>query len=366
MRITGCGVAAVLMTTLLAGTALAAGELKEIGKIAIPGEKVNNFDISFVDAAAGRLYFADRNNKAIDIFDIKANTYVGRVGSFVGVKLKASGKPDSDHSGPDGVLVADGMIWGGDGNSSVQVIDIKSGKTVATISTGGEGRLDEMAYDPKNHVFIGVNNADEPPFVTLISGEAPYKVLGKITFPDATDGAEQPQYNPIDGMFYASIPELKKDPKKGAVAVIDPKTAKLVKMLPVESCHPSGLAMGPGDNFVVGCNASGEDDMPPVTIVMSSKTGAVVARVDGIGAEDMVDYNPKNNQYYTASRAQPGGPVLGVIDAATNKLVQKISLPKGSNPHSVASDPTTGHVFVPVGASDAGGDGMIHVFAPGS
>ena len=52
------------------------------------------------------------------------------------------------------------------------------------------------------------------------------------------------EQNPADGLFYVSIPELKKDEKKGGVAVIDPKKGKLVKMLPVENCHANGLAFG--------------------------------------------------------------------------------------------------------------------------
>jgi DNA-binding beta-propeller fold protein YncE len=54
--------------------------------------------------------------------------------------------------------------------------------------------------------------------------------------------------------------------------------------------------------------------------------------------------------------------VLGVIDAKTNKLVQKIAI-TGGNPHSVASSEANGHVFVPVGAQN-GGCGCIQVYAP--
>ena len=108
----------------------------------------------------------------------------------------------------------------------------------------------------------------------------------------------------------------------------------------------------------------GKDGMPPVTAIMNAKTGAVVAMIEDIGGADMVNYNAKNNQYYTASRTQPGGPVLGVIDAATNKLVQKIAI-QGGYPHSVTSDDTSGMVYLPVGTV-SGGDGTIHVFAPAS
>ncbi len=350
---------AVVAAAFMAGTAHAA-ELKQVGSIDIPGEKLTGFDISFIDQASGRYYLADRSNKAVDVIDTKADRYVGRLGGFVGIVMK-DGKPDNDTSGPDGVVGAGKQIWAGDGDSTVVMLDPATMKSLGSVSTGGRTRVDEMAYDPKDQVFIGVNNAEDPPFATLISTKADHKIIAKLSFKDATDGAEQPAYNPRDGLFYLSIPELSKDAKKGAVAVIDPRAGTLVKLLPVEGCHPAGLAFGPNDNFVLGCTADGKE-MPAVTMILNAKTGAVVATVEGIGGEDMVNYNAKNGQYYTASRDNPGGPVLGVIDAKTNTLVQKVAI-AGGNPHSVTSSETTGHVYVPVGAV-GGGDGTIHVYAP--
>ncbi len=350
----------ILAASVLLTGAAGAAELKQVGTIAVPGEKLANFDISFIDQATGRYYLADRSNKAIDVFDTTTERYVGRLGSFVGAVMK-DGKVDSEVSGPDGVLLAGNEIWAGDGDSTVKVIDATSGKTVATIPTGGKTRLDEMGFDPKDQSFIGVNNAEDPPYATVISTKPDHAVIGKIVFPDATDGAEQPTYNPGDGMFYLSIPEFDHDPKKGGVAVIDPRSGKLVKILPVLNCHPAGLAFGPHGDFVLGCDADGKE-MPAATTIMNAKTGLVVATVPGLGGADEVAYNAKNGQYYTASRGNPGGPVLGVIDATTDKLVEMIPI-KGGAPHSVASSEATGHVFVPVGAV-GGGDGSIHVFAP--
>lgn len=348
----------------LAATALptlaTAAELKQVGTIEVPGAKLANFDISYIDPTTGRYYLADRSNKAIDIFDTTKDTYVGRLGSFVGTVMK-DGKVDNDTSGPDGVVAVGQEIWAGDGDSTIKVIDAGSGKTTATLSSGGKTRVDEMAYDAKDQAFIAVNNAEDPPFATVTSTKPDHAVIGKVVFDDAGDGAEQPAYNPDDGLFYMSIPQVGKDPKTGAVAVIDPKAGKLVKMLPVDGCHPTGLAFGPGGNFVLGCTANGKE-MPTQTIVMNAKSGTVVATVPGIGGSDMVNYNARNNQYYTASRDNPGGPALGVIDATSNKLVQTIAI-KGGTPHSVASSEATGRVYVPVGVV-GGGDGSIHVFAP--
>ena len=48
-----------------------------------------------------------------------------------------------------------GHVWAGDGDSTIKVIDLKAMKVTDTIKTGGGTRLDEMAYDPKNMIFIG-------------------------------------------------------------------------------------------------------------------------------------------------------------------------------------------------------------------
>jgi DNA-binding beta-propeller fold protein YncE len=353
----------VLIATSIAALCFAASagaaELQKIAEIAVPGAPLTSFDIGFVDPATQRYYLADRSNKGLDIFDAKDNKYIGRVGGFIGA-VEVNGKVNNDVSGPDGVVVFDNMAWVGDGDSTVKIIDLKAMKVVDSFSTGGKSRLDEMALDSKDKVFIGVNNAEEPPFATLVSTKSGHKILAKISFPDATDGAEQPDYNAADGMFYMSIPEMKKDAKKGGVAVIDPRTAKLVKILPVDNCHPNGLAFGPNQNFALGCTADGKE-MPAIITIMNAKTGKVVAEVADIGAADMVAYSKKNNQYYTASRGMPGGPVLGVIDAKTNKLVQKVAL-KGGNPHSVAVNDKNGYVFVPVGAQ-GGGCSCIQVYA---
>jgi DNA-binding beta-propeller fold protein YncE len=357
--------AAVTIVTMLAGasgTAYAGpAKLKQVATITNPAGPIDEFDIGFVDQKTQRYYIADRSNKSVDIFDAKTDAFIGSVGGFVGVVMK-NGKPNNDVSGPDGVVIIGSEAWAGDGDSTIKVIDLKANKVTDTIKTGGESRVDEMAYDPKDHVFIGVNNAEEPPYATLVSTRPGHKVIAKITFEGATDGAEQPAYNPADGMFYVAIPELKKDAKQGGVAVIDPRKGTLVTMLTVENCHPNGLIFGANDTFALGCTANGKDGMPAIITIMSAKTGKVVKNVAEIGGADMVAYNPKTGQYYTGSRNMPDGPVLGVIDVKTNALVQKIALKTG-NPHSVAVNEANSQVFVPQ-SSKGGGCGCVLVFAP--
>jgi hypothetical protein len=70
-------------------------------------------------------------------------------------------------------------------------------------------------------------------------------------------------------------------------------------------------------------------------------------------------------RYFLSARNNPGGPVLGIVDALSGALLQKLATTPGD--HSVAVDPISGKVFVPFGAV-AGNticpSGCIGVFAP--
>ena len=349
----------VLTAAIAAGllaTAVNAAELKQVGTIAVPGKPLGTYDISFWDKTTNRYYLADRTNKSLDVFDGATEKFVTRIPGFVGQKKS------NDDSGPDGVQVIGNEAYVGDGDSTMKVIDLAAGKIVDTISTGGKARSDESSYDPDDQVIIAANNADDPPFAALISTKPGHKLLGKIVFADATNGAEASVYDSGTGMFYQAIPQVGPNKSKGAIAVIDPKSAKLVKMMPVEGCQPSGLVRGPGDNLLLGCTAGDKDSgLPPVAIVMNLKTGAVVQTVPGPGGNDMVAYNPNNQTYYTASRDLVTGPVLGVIDAKTNTLSQTIKQP-GGNPHSIAVNESNDHVYLPLGAKGGGCGGCIAIY----
>src|SRR6185437_4315164 len=192
-----------------------------VDTIDVGGKGLGAFDISFVDPAIDLYVLSDRTNGSIDFVDASDNLFIGRVGGFKGVVLNPDGTANNALSGPDGVVIVDHkQVWAGDGDSTLKVIDIATFKIVDTISTGGKFRVDEMAWDSRDHIIAVANNADTPPFVTLVNTDT-HAVLGKITFdgsndtPDATNtGIEQPQWSPRTGMFYVSVPQI--DPNNPA------------------------------------------------------------------------------------------------------------------------------------------------------
>jgi DNA-binding beta-propeller fold protein YncE len=351
------------------GASAFAANLSRVATIEIPGNKLEQFDIGYVDSENGRYYVTDRSNAAVDIFDTRKMTYVGKVTGFVGLKYNDDKRPVIVLSGPNGVAF-DPLrheLWAADGDSTVKVIDVAANppKIVASVSTGGTKRADELGIDTKDGLVLVGNNADKPSYVTFISTKPDHAVMGKIEMPDASDGIDQPLYVPETGMFYASVPIWKEQKNHGGLAVFDPKTLKMTKLIPIDDCVPQGLAQGPGTNVIVGCSAGSKARTPtvptPATVIIDVATEKVVKVIHELGGQDEVWYNPTLHQYYTASRDLPSGPVLGVINADTNTFVESIAT--GENAHSVAADSKNGAIFVPLTAPNpACPNGCIGVY----
>ena len=331
-----------------------------IGTLEVPGQPLASFDIGFVNAD-GVYALADRSNAGVDFFDSATGRFLGRASGFKG--YSAAGGPDE--SGPNGVVaVGRNEFWAGDGDSSVKVVDLRAKRVIASIPTGGKKRADEIAYDPRDHLIIAVNNADDPPFITFISTRT-REIVGRLELERASDGAEQPVWSPASGLVYVSIPSLDGLKAKGAVAVIDPRTRKLLKLMPVAKCMPAGLALGPHDDLLLGCsNDAVAAGFPAQSMVMSAASGTIIATLPQVGGSDEVWSDLRAGRYYLAAAANTGGPVLGVVDSRSNRWIG--NWPTGSHAHSVAADAASGKVFVPMAAGSAAdcSRGCIAVFGP--
>ncbi len=343
---------AALSCLIAAGPARAGqAPFGRIGTIQVPGNPLESFDIGFVNDR-GIYVLSDRSNGGLDFFSASEDRFIGRVTGF------------ERGAGPNGVLaVGRDEFWAGDGGSTVKVVNLRTRKVIASISTGGRRRADEMTYDPRDHLVAAVNNDDDPPFVTFISTRT-RKVLGRLELTQATGGAEQPLWNPSSGYLYLSIPVLDHQKAHGAIAVIDPRSRRLVKLLPVTRCMPAGLVLGPHGDMLVACSDDAISAGFAARSFVINTSGKVIARIP-IGGSDEAWSEPRAGLYLLAAVANPGGPVLGVVNARTNRLTA--ILPTGPHAHSVAADGRTGRVFVPIapGGTQAGcARGCIAVFGP--
>ena len=350
IRTLRCCTTLALIATALSGPVARAETVGNptvrLAKIAIPGKALRSFDIGWVDPGNARYYLADRSNAAVDVVDTTENAVVKQITGFKGFT------GNNDTSGPNGVVpVSRRELWVGDGDSLVQVVDVPTGSIVATISTGGKNRADELAYDPQHGLIVIANDADDPPFLSFINVNS-RSVAKKLDFPNATDGLEQPVLDGSNGLMYQAVPATK-DHEGGEIAVIDDGQMAVTATYPLTDCQPHGLAIGPSHQLLVGCSTTDH------TLVLDTTNGRVLADLPQTAASDEVWFNPGENRYYLAER---GPQFLGIIDALTNKFVENVQAGVGA--HSVAADAANNHIFVPIAAPDpACPNGCIAVFA---
>lgn len=313
-----------------------------------------SFDISWFDAATQKYYLADRSNKAIDIVDTRTDKVAGEAAGL---------------AGPNGVLVTHHphQLWIGDAGSNVVVFALdkngmpSSSLPIATVPTGGTGRADELAYDPRDHLILVANDEPADLFITFISvssNPSNIKVVGSISFNAATnpnvlggtstDGIEQSVYDRGLDRFLLAVPATTGH-TNGEIAVINPDTMQLEDVYGVDGtgCFPHGLALGPHQNLLLGCSADGPAGTPLVSLLMDATSGRILKTFTQVGGSDEVWYNPGDNHYYLAASnftkdGTVGGAsngVLGIIDAGSRHeaahWIQNV--PTGAHNHSVAA-----------------------------
>lgn len=337
--------------------------LSRIGTIAIPSATASSpflaFDIAFADASIDRFLLANVSNKSLDVFEASSGTFLLSVAGFAGDHPHGW-----SHNGPSGVVTVaavDGMeAWAGDGDSTVKVVALSSGRLIDTISTGGKARVDEMCYDNRDQIIL-VENSDEPtPFISFISTARGHSILGKLPLPSATDGLEQPVWSPDTGLIYIAIPEWER--ADGAVAIIDPVARKTLKTIRVEGCHPNGAALGSDEHLLLGCREEAINKRrghePSGALMLDMRTGRKIASFPSVLASDQIAFNHRDKRFYVSAYGNPSGPALAAVDSVVPERPVLLTR-TGVLAHSVAVDERTNHVFVPL-RPDAGDKSCLH------
>jgi hypothetical protein len=177
-------------------------------------------------------------------------------------------------------------------------------------------------------------------------------------------------FNPNTGHFLVTNGNATGDLTVGSVDEIDPRIGNangpvVINKFITPNCMPTSIVQGPGNNFLVGCANHDGVTFPPNEYVIDGTSGKILANIPFVGGVDETWYDPRANRYYLAARDMPGGPVLGIIDAATNTWLQNVAT--NANSHSVAADPSNGHIFVPLQAggicTTQSANGCIGVYA---
>ena len=319
--------------------------------ISVPGG-LTSFDISWTDSSAGLFFLADRGNAtatppvgpAIDVIDTKHNQFLFKIPLT---------------SNPNGVLTFNGSTNIGADRSGVLVVGTLDSHALfidlanpfgapLAVSTGGNHRADELAYDPLDQVLLIANDQDTPhPFVSFISTVS-HTVLGTIVYdgsdakhPLSTGGIEQSVWNPVTKRFYISIPKTASN-TNGEIDEINPATMAITNIFPTSAAcgklgGPAGLALIPGQHLIASCG-----DVLDIA-------SATVTNVSGVNGDE-IWFNPGDDRVYF-----PSGINVYVVDALsygviTTLPVGLIATPPAPNhtTHSVAADSQLNRIYVPV------------------
>jgi hypothetical protein len=323
---------------------------KLLSNIAVPNASNPAFSFDIGYAEAGRYYLSDRNNKAVDVVDTKSNALIAQIqGGFTGAGAS------TDASGPDGIVGVTGTntLYVGDVDS-VKIVDTAALKTTKTLTISNSGsRVDEGCYDPDDHLIMFASPGETPPYVTFISTTT-QAVVSKLVF-NGSSGLEACTYDSTSKNFLINNDGTAANPD-GELDVIPASsvtagTPAVSKAFGLGKCGPTGIALGPNSDVLVGCDPTAGD--PLITLILDRNTGAQLASVP-FGGTDQVTYDPTSNRYFlparhyvTSGTAASSGfsPQMGVIDGSTRKLLFMVAV--GTGTHSVAVDSNLGQVYVP-------------------
>ena len=324
---------------------------KLLTTITIP-DGLGGFDISWADSRSARYYLADRGTATtpatpgIDVIDTEKDTFLKKIPLATapnGVVAIRSGHDDwRNHPGT--------LVVGG-ADSTVIFLDLDNLNSVA-VTTGGNHRADELAYDPLDHIILIANDQDTPaPFVSFIdTTTTPPHVTGRIVYdgssgnPKSTGGIEQPVWDGARKRFYIAIPATAANPK-GEVDEIDPKAMAITRVSPT-TCGPAGLAQIPGQRLMTSCGD-----------VLDIRTGTVIQTVAKVGGDEIWFNRGDERVYFGGGLNFISVPVVNAIkpfDLLTTLTVGVlVPPPPAFNPashitHSVAADSENNRIFVPV------------------
>ena len=390
--------AAIALAALAPLAAHAAPIYSLTSTIAIPAAtsnatgKFSGYDLSTFDPATQLFYVTDRSNNGVDVFSAKTNSFQARIGAG----LFAGSTPSNDNAGPNGLTIANvsggKLLIAGNGPSNLIAFSLGTdGVTVngapRIISTAVAGtavppnRVDGVAFAPGANTILAANNAANPGFLTLIDNatsavrrsivlDGTTVSSGTTKYPNVNgDGVEATIFNTVRGTYFVAVPVLN-GAGSGGVIELDATSGNLLNTYDFNAlgltgiCGPTGIAQGAGASMVVACGDPGTvGNLPKQTVVLDPAGQGSITTVTQIAGGDQVAYDPVRNVFFEATRYQPGGPILGIIDGATGLFSQSLAIT--ANDHSVAVDPVSGEVYVPYGAGNTTcPNGCIAVFSP--
>jgi DNA-binding beta-propeller fold protein YncE len=312
------------------------------------GRATSRMDYQSLDPAAHRLYIAGMGAGKLLVFDIEHNDLAASLKGFPKV-TGVLAVPDLHKvyaSVPGAGLipslsVALGMVGLSSGRGAVAIVDMRTLREIARLPGGVFP--DGIAYDPKDRkVFV----SDELGSAVLVIDADSNRLIARI----ATGGeVGNVRYDPITAKVYAPIQS------RNELAVIDPANLELVARHPLPGAeHPHGLAIAP-DQAIGYVACDGNDRLLTVDLA----TGKVLDRQPVAHDPDVLAIDPLARRLYVASESGKLS-TFDITSASRPRSFGDVFI--GRDAHSVAVDPATHRLYIPL--ADVKGRSVLRVLVP--
>jgi DNA-binding beta-propeller fold protein YncE len=315
-----------------AGTAISASSSLPLRTIAdVPlGGRSPRFDYQTIDPPARRLYIAHQGDGTILTIDLATRRIIGRIGGLPNVH---------------GVLVVPALhrlFATATALHELVTIDTRTDHVLARTPAGVVP--DGIAYDPVGrHAFV----SDERPAGALIVADA---TTGQATGTIPLGGAAgNVQYDPVARRVLVGVET------RDELALIDPKTLQITRRVPLPGCDANhSLLVDPHARLlIIGCSANGR------LLVLDADSFRVLGSIAGAGHIDVLALDPAHQRVYAASEDGIVS-VIQVAHGTAPRLLGQAHL--AARAHSVAVDPRTSLVYLPLGTS--GGASVLRIMRP--
>ena len=309
-------------------TAAAVPGYRTVAEVRLPGAAAR-WDYQLLDGRTGRLYLAHQGADQVVVVDTAQLRVVGTVPAIESVQGLA-------------LAPALGRLYAAaTARNEVAVIDVTSGEVLARVPAGEAP--DGLAYvSSPARLFVSDSGGTAETIIDVESN----RPRGRI---ELGAGLGDSQYDPWTGRVLVAVAA------RHELVALDPRSEKVVARYPLPGCDGAQgvqVDVAGQDRAFVACEGNGR------LLALDLDTGRVTASLE-VGADpDVLSLDPALHRLYVASESG----VLTVVDAAGQGLAVLARGPAGPNAHSVAVDPDTHLVYLPLASVQ--GRSVLRVLAP--
>ena len=296
-----------------------------VADVPLPGA-AKRFDYQSFDSTTNRLYISHMHGDRLDVFDTKAGMLVASVEGFPGA------------TGVLAVPQLHKVYVSVTGRHQVAVVDDRTLRTIAWVS--GADFPDGIAFAPDEHlIFV----SDEHGGVDLVIDGSSNARIAAVSLGGE---AGNTHYDRVSHCVIVAVQT------RNELAAIDPRTRRIVSRYPMPCEHPHGFLIDEAARVAfITCEGDAK------LLVLDLRTMRITATLQIPSDPDVLAFDPGLHRLYVACESG----ALAMFDLRDAKLAP-VSVYRAPYAHSVAVDPSTHRVYLPL--QDVGGKPVLRILQP--